>query len=533
MINNKCEVVIVETSDLHGFMLPRSYANHSEVGYGFARIASIIKKVRSMHPYTLLIDNGDCLQGTPLTYYHANINPNLENPVIACMNELQYDAAVLGNHEFNYGLPYLQSAVNASTFPWLSSNIIAEATGQPLLEKPYIVRVLDNGIRIGILGLTTSYIPNWEQPSHIEGLRFDDPIQVANRWVKHMKQVEQVDIVIVSYHGGFERDIETGEPTEPLTGENVGYALCEQVEGIDVLLTGHQHRELSGASINGVWIVQPANEGRYLGKVSLQLKKTNKHWHIEQCHTELIKAALYEPDARIEQLVSPIETLTQAWLDQPMGFVDGDMLISSPAEVRLSEHPLIEFINQLQMDVSGASISCTALFDNSSPGFGERITMRDIVSNYVYSNTLKVIRISGADIRAALEKTAEYFQLNAAGGIVVDDAFLHPKPQHFNYDMWEGITYALDISKPIGQRVIQLEQLGKPLADEQLFDVVMNNYRSGGGGNYNMFQGKPVIKDISIDMVELMANYIRKRRHIHASVNDNWRVMNGNHASEQ
>lgn len=527
MAIHKCEIVILETSDLHGFLLPRSYANQSEVGYGFARIATIVKEIRSTHPYTLLIDNGDCLQGTPLTYYHAKMNKELLNPVISCMNELRYDAAVLGNHEFNYGLPYLHNAVRSSAFPWLSANIKDSATGEPLFEKPYLVKELDNGLRIGMLGLTTSYIPNWEQPSHIEGIRFDDPIETAKRWVKHMRLEEGVDIVIVSYHGGFERDLETGTPTEPLTGENVGYALCEQVDGIDVLLTGHQHRAIADCTINGVCVVQPGNEGRYLGKVILQVEKTESKWYLTDKQSELIEAAKYEPDAAVESTVSAIEMLTQTWLDQPIGFVEEDMLIASPAEVRLREHPLIEFINQLQMDVSGANISCTALFDDLSPGFSKEITMRDIVSNYVYPNTLKVIRISGYDIREALEKTAEYFEVNAQGQIVVNEAFLKPKPQHYNYDMWEGIDYTLDISRPIGQRVVALEKFGRPLADHKLFDVVMNNYRAGGGGNYTMFQGKPVVKDISIDMVELMADYIQARSPIKVSVNNNWRVVNG------
>ncbi|MFC6331701.1 bifunctional metallophosphatase/5'-nucleotidase [Paenibacillus septentrionalis] len=528
MQNDTCEIVILETSDLHGFMLTRSYADHREVSYGLARIANLIREIRQTQPNTLLIDNGDCLQGTPLTYYHAKISSQLENPVIACMNELNYDAAVPGNHEFNYGLSYLQQAAKASSFPWLSANIIDYATEEPLFDKPYIVRILDNGVRIGILGLTTSHIPNWEQPDHIAGLRFDNPIQAAKRWVKHMKQVEQVDIVIVAYHGGFERDIETGKPTEALTGENVGYALCEQVQGIDVLLTGHQHRAICGAKINGVCIVQPASEGRYLGKVTLQLEKNEAGWLLTERQSELIEAAHFDPDERFEQLVAPVEALTQAWLDQPIGFVEGDMRITTPEQVRLREHPFIEFINRLQMDISGASISCTALFDNESQGFDTQITMRDIVSNYKYPNTLKVLRISGADIRSALEKSAQYFDINETGNIIVHDAYLQPKPQHYNYDMWEGISYTLDISKPIGQRVITLKQNDQPLVKEQLYEVVMNNYRASGGGEFDMFQGKPVVKDIAIDMVELIADYIRERRHIRASVNHNWHIVNSN-----
>lgn len=527
MSSQQCEVVLLETSDLHGFVLPRSYATRDEVAHGLARIASIVKDIRRTHPHTLLIDNGDCLQGTPLTYYHAKVNSQLPNPVIACLNGLRYDAAVLGNHEFNYGLPYLRSAVEASEFPWLSANIVDTSTGLPVFGQPYLVREMDNGVRVGVLGLTTSYIPVWEQPQHIAGLRFDDPVETAKKWIPVMNAEEHVDVIIVSYHGGLERDPETGQPTEPLTGENAGYALCEQVEGIDVLLTGHQHRAIENCSINGVCVIQPGNEGRYLGKVTLQMEKNPEGWQVTGHKSELISAAEYAPDQAICNLVSDIEEFTQTWLDQPFGFLDGNMTVHSHEDARLHEHPLIEFIHRVQMDASGAGISAAALFDNLSPGFGEIITMREIVANYIYPNTLKVLRVSGSDIKAALEKSAEYFEINAQGRMVVSPSFLVPKPQHFNYDMWEGIDYTLDISQPVGQRVIKLERDGQVIREEAEYDVVMNNYRASGGGNFTMFQGKPLVKDIPTDMVELIADYIRGRGRITASVNSNWRVVGG------
>ncbi len=527
MSSEQCEVVLMETSDLHGFILPGSYATRSGVPYGLARTASIIKEIRRTYPHTLLIDNGDCLQGTPLTYYHAKVNSLLPNPVIYRLNELRYDAAVPGNHEFNYGLSYLRNAVEASDFPWLSANIVDAATGQPAFGMPYRVYEMENGVRIGVLGLTTSYIPAWEQPQHITGLLFEDPVSTAQKWVSVMRTVEKADIIVVSYHGGFERDPETGLPTEPLTGENVGYALCEQVEGIDVLLTGHQHRAIENCSIHGVCVVQPGNEGRYLGKITLLLERHPEGWSVARSKSELISAAEYEPDQTIQQLVGEIEELTQTWLDQPFGFVDGDMTVRSHAAARLKEHPLIEFIHRVQMDSSGAELSAAALFDNVSPGFGEVITMREIVSNYIYPNTLKVLRVPVADIRAALEQSAEYFTLNAEGYITVNPAFLSPKPQHFNYDMWEGIEYELDISKPAGQRVTMLQRNGQPLDADKEYDVVMNNYRAAGGGNFAMFQDKPVVKDIPTDMVELIADYISTRGRITAGVNHNWRVVGG------
>ncbi len=522
----KLTVTILETSDLHGALLPIQYANNSATETGFAKIASIIRKERQKGGPLLLIDNGDLIQGTPLAYHHAKLNGGEPNPMIQCLNELGYDAAVIGNHEFNYGMELLRKAVGESSFPWLSANIVDEATGEPVFGKPYLVKTLEQGLKIGVLGLTTPYIPHWEKPEHIAGLRFEDAVETAKRWVKHLREREGVDVVIVSYHGGFERHLESGEPTEPLTGENQGYALCREVEGIDVLLTGHQHRSISGTSINGVTVVQPGSAGAWLGKVTLTLGLEAGSWRVLEAASELVSPQGEAPDAAVLAIVEPHERLAQVWLDQPIGRLLGDMRVTDPMQVRLKEHPLIEFINRVQMELSGAPISNTALFDNISPGFPEHITMRDIVSNYIYPNTLQVIRVSGQDIRAALERSASYFaHYDGNGPVQVSAEFSDPKPQHYNYDMWEGIEYRINISRPVGQRIVELSYNGKPIDPEAEYDVVMNNYRAAGGGNYLMFQGKPVVKDIPTDMAELLAGYIMERGTIEASLNRNWEVI--------
>ena len=166
--------------------------------------------------------------------------------------------------------------------------------------------------------------------------------------------------MIVSYHGGFERDLETGEPTENLTGENQGYAICHEVEGIDVLLTGHQHRSLTG-NVNGVEIVQPSNNGQMMGKVTLTLNEQNE---IINKTSELLRMEEVEADQEILKLTSDVEAQTQKWLDQPIGKIEGDMLITDSFSVRTCEHPAIEFINKVQMQAAGVDISITSLFNN-------------------------------------------------------------------------------------------------------------------------------------------------------------------------
>ncbi|WP_275901095.1 bifunctional metallophosphatase/5'-nucleotidase [Paenibacillus periandrae] len=527
MINTsvKQTITILQTSDLHGFMLPIQYANNESADIGFARIATLIERERALQEAVLVIDNGDLIQGTPLAYHHARLDAAAPNPMISCLNKLHYDAAVMGNHEFNYGLPLLHKAVKESAFPWLSANIVDNESGEPYFGQPYILKAFDNGPTIAVLGLTTPYIPNWEKAEHIAGLRFDDAVEAAQKWVAYLRNEQKADVVVVSYHGGFERDLDTGEPTEPLTGENQGYRLCQEVKGIDVLLTGHQHRSIAGKRLGGVTIMQPGSQGAFLGKVQLHMEHTENGWHLLESSSELLSPSGVPPQAEIVELLQPNEALTQKWLDQPIGKLLGDMRVTDPMALRLKEHPLIEFINRVQMELSGASISNTALFDNISPGFPSDITMRDIVSNYIYPNTLQVLRVSGQDIKDALEHSAAYFAPYTGGPVQVSTAFSEPKPQHYNYDMWEGITYKLNISRPEGERVQSLGYQGQPLDMNGHYDVVMNNYRAGGGGNYAMFHGKPIVKDIPTDMAELLASYIMEKGTIEAALNSNWEVI--------
>ncbi|WP_353948874.1 bifunctional UDP-sugar hydrolase/5'-nucleotidase [Sporolactobacillus sp. Y61] len=520
------ELVILETSDIHGSIYPVNYADNTRREAGLGKIATRVRKERTEHEHVLLVDNGDLIQGTPLVYYYARFDGKHVNPMVILENQMAYDCAVVGNHEFNFGKKVLAEAVRHSAFPWLAANMLRTDTKEPYFGKPYIIRTFQNGCKVAVLGLITQYIPNWEKPENITGMTFTDPVEAAKKWVPWLRREKKADLVVVSYHGGFERDPASGEETEALTGENQGYQLCMEVPGIDVLLTGHQHRKISGAEVNGVTIVQPGCNGTFLGKVTVDLEKRDDGWQVTGKRSELLPVTGVPEDKELLKQTDPFEKATQTWLDRPLGRIEGDMLVRDPMDVRTHDHPLIEFINKLQMKASGADISSTALFRNDSPGLPRDVSMRDICANYIYPNTLKVIRISGRDMREALEKSASYFKRYQGNGpIEVSEGFTTPKPQHYNYDMWEGIDYVIDISKPAGSRVVKLDYHGAPVQMDSHYNVVMNNYRSGGGGDYFMFRNKPVVRDIPIDVSELMANDIIARKTVRATVNHNWKLI--------
>ena len=517
------QLTILHTSDLHGNIFPINYATNQPYYVGLGKVSTILKNTLAENPATIILDTGDLIQGTPLEYYHAKIDNTPADPMVLVMNHMGYKATVIGNHEFNYGMNVLEKAISEADFPFLSANIVKKGTDEPFF-KPYILFNVVSGddiITVAYLGLTTKYIPNWEEPKHIEMLDFLDPVEVAKKYVPMLNDV--ADVVIVGYHGGLERDPETGEPTEELTGENQGYQLLKEVPGIDVLLTGHQHRTIA-TIVDGVVISQPSNWGKVVNRIDLTLELKNGKWVISDKNISSISSKTVDADPEVLALVQDYEDKVQEWLDQPVGLATGDFYIDDPMIARLADNPLIEFINRVQMDASGAPISSAALFNNDIKGWkAGPVTLRDINAVYIYPNTLKVIRVTGADIKAALERSAEYFSV-VDGEVTVTKSWVDPKPRHYNYDMWEGIDYKIAVNKPVGERIIELKFNGKPIDPDAEYEIVLNNYRAGGGGGYTMFQGKPVVREVMLEVSEIIADYIMEHETISPTVDGNWAV---------
>jgi 2',3'-cyclic-nucleotide 2'-phosphodiesterase/3'-nucleotidase len=518
------ELKILFTSDIHGHALPINYGSNTIEPIGLVKYAQVVKELKEKHEHVLVIDNGDLIQGTPLMTNYVKNHADSENPMIEVFNQLSIDAAVLGNHEFNFGKEMVSSAVEQANFPYLAANILDKATGKPAFGPTYLIKDFDPGFRVAILGVTTHYIPNWESTEHIRGLEFKDAFDTVQEWIPVINEKEKPDVVIVSYHGGFERDVITGEITEPITGENQGYQMCMEIPGIDILLTGHQHRKLTEV-IDDVLVVQPGKNASHYGELSLILEADKKmEWNIVDKQAYLHSMEAVKNDEETFAYLQPLEDSTQKWLDQPIGYINGDMTIRDPFEARIKKHPFIQLIQDIQMDASGVDISVSSLLNNESSGFTSPVTMRDVVSNYMYPNTLVVLELTGKDIKAALEQTAAYFMLDSHHEITVNPAYIEPKPQHYNYDMWEGILYTLNISKPVGERLEDITYKGEAILDDKSYRVVLNNYRASGGGDYLMFQGKKVIQEIQIDAVELIQSYFETHRTIDAYTIDNFRV---------
>lgn len=502
------KVKLIVTTDIHGYIYPTNYTTPNNVSnFGLARIASAIKELRKSGP-CILIDNGDAFQSSPLMAYTLKYK-NIENPISLSFNAMGYHLFNLGNHDFNYGQPVLFDFINQSQAHLLTSNIFYE--GQPLGQST-IMEVA--GKKLGFIGITTHYITHWEQPHHIVGFEFEDAYTHLKKEIAQLK--DQVDLVIGVYHGGLERDPQTGEPTEFLTSENQGYDMAH-LEGLDLLLTGHQHRSLV-EKINGVLVTQSAFKGEEFIVVEIDLES-------KSIQAQQIQAKNYDPDPEILALFSELENETQGWLDLAVGSIkDHDLLIHDEFEARLHKHPLISFLNQVQLDYTQADVACVALFNGAS-GFNQSITMRDLVSTYVYPNTLVVKEMTGALLREMIDYSSLYFDVDENNQVKVTDRYAYPKPQHYNYDMFDGVSYTIKASNQAGERILDLRFKGKPIKDDDIFKVVMSNYRAMGGGDYTMVLDAPTLWMGQAEMTEILSEYFLRHSPVQVDHHDNIKVI--------
>ncbi|MCK0471827.1 bifunctional UDP-sugar hydrolase/5'-nucleotidase [Halalkalibacter sp. APA_J-10(15)] len=517
------EIVILGTSDVHGKISSVNHVDKTKDDQkGMAKAATYIQAERKLNKHVLLIDNGDLIQGTPFAHY-AMTETEVLNPIVQVLDYLQYDAAVLGNHEFNYGKERLDKVVSQSSFPWLSANIVKKGTNEPYFGQPYMIKEFD-GVKVAVLGLTTKYIPHWESDRHIEAFDFLDPVDKGREWVRFLKEEEQSDIVIVSYHGGFEYDPVTNKKIAEHTGENQANEL-QALEGVDVLLTGHQHLQYAVVTEEQKVMLQPGTQAEFVGKVDLTVRKEGNEVSIQKVIAELIPINLCMPDDTIVSMLKPIELEVDEWLDEKIATVSHRVAIEDPIhDVWLQEHPFIEWINRAMMKHTGAAIACTSLLRPDTLDINEAVSRRDVHALYPYPNSLAVVELTSEDIRQALEVSASFLMVHEDGQVYINSDWERPRLLSYNYDMWEGIEYTIDLRRPIGERVVDLSLDGEPLKNG-LYEVVTSSYRASGSGGYYMFGKGKIIKDYNRDMVELLVEDLKREGELLVEVNQNWKVI--------
>ena len=491
------KLAIYHTSDLHGYVYPTNYVKEQQLG--ILKIGSYILNDEKNYDASLKIDCGDLLQGSALAHYLSKQKLD-KNPILEGLEFIGYDAYVIGNHEFNYGLEYLNNSYKHVEDKIINSNI----EGLEFNTKPYKIFNF-NGFRVACIGFTTSFIPNWEHEKNITNLKFLNPVEMYGKYEKELK--EKADYIIVCYHGGFEKSLDgTNTPTEKLTKENQGSELLEKYNSINMVLSGHQHRSFI-TMINGVLCSQPLHNGQKFSKIILDTETNEVSY-------ELVNVSLLNDEINedMEKIFNNVEAELKDYLDREIGCFDKDIVIDDIFEARLKGHPFINFLHQVQLEASEADFSALSLFD-SAIGFKKNVSIRDILINYPYPNTLMVLKVKGDKLKEAIEKAATYFSIED-GKIKISDSFLIPKVQNYNYDMFAGLEYEIDLSRDFGNRVISMKKDGKDIDLDKYYKVVMNNYRATNTSIYPSYEGAEVIKEINVDVSELIINYFLKHHNV-------------------
>jgi 2',3'-cyclic-nucleotide 2'-phosphodiesterase/3'-nucleotidase len=517
----RAHVVILGTTDMHGRIFPIDYYTNKYDNVGIAKVATLVKDARKNDPDLLLVDSGDTIQGTPLEYFHNKRNNTPVDPMMQSMNALHYDSMAVGNHEYNFGLKVLEKARSESKFPWLSANSYDKGTDHPHYT-PYIVKEV-SGVRVGVLGLTTPGIPNWENVPNYEGLEFRETVSEAKKWVPILREKEKVDVVVITMHMGLEEDLRTGisNPSQ-VPNENAAIAIARQVPGIDVILMGHTHREVSSLVVNGVLLTQANRWASHVARVDLYLEKGDKdnRWHVVAKSARTIpvteKTAL---DPEIAQLGQPYDKETQDWLSRTIGESTEEL---TSQDCRFRDTAIIDLIQRVQMEAGKADVSMAACFNPQARIPKGPVTVRDIAGLYEYENTLVTLELTGQQLKDALEHSARYFREYQPGKS--PNELVDQRIPGYNFDMAEGVTYELDITKPFGQRIQNLKLKGQPLNPTQKLRVVTNNYRVNGGGGFTMYKDAPVVYRSSEEVRELIIDWVERHKTIPTQADSNWRI---------
>ncbi|HBB94794.1 MAG TPA: bifunctional metallophosphatase/5'-nucleotidase [Blastocatellia bacterium] len=517
----RAHVVILSTTDMHGRVFPIDYYTNKYDNVGIAKVATLVKEARKRDADLMLVDSGDTIQGTPLEYLHNKRNNTPPDPMMLAMNALHYDSMTVGNHEYNFGLKVLEKARSEAQFPWLSANTYDTGKGTTHYQ-PYIVKEVQ-GVRIGVLGLTTPGIPNWENKPNYEGLELHETVSEAKKWVPILREKEKADVVVIAMHMGIEEDLRTGQPSPSnVPNENAAIAIARQVSGVDVILMGHTHSEVGALFVSGVLLTQANRWASHVARVDLYLEKNDSgRWQVVMKSARTIPVTeKTEIDPEIARLGEPYDKETQAWLSRAIGESSEEL---TAQQCRFHDSAIIDLIQQVQLEAGNADVSMAACFNERAHIPKGQVTVRDIAGLYEYENTLVTVELTGQQLKDALEHSARYFKEYQPGKSL--NELVDSRIPSFNFDVAQGVSYDIDLTKPAGQRIQKLKFKGQPLSPAQKLRVVTNNYRVNGGGGFTMYKDAPVIYRSSAEVRELIIDWVEKHKTVPTKADDNWRIV--------
>ena len=533
------DLKFIETSDVHGSFLPYDFINRKPKAGSLARVATYVNQLRSQHgENVILLDNGDILQGQPVNYYSNYVDTTSANIAAQVVNYLRYDAQTIGNHDVETGHRVYDKWVSATHCPILGANVIDTKTNKPYL-KPYTI-LKRGGARIAIIGLLTPAIPNWLGENLWSGLRFEEMVSSARQWMRVVKEQEKADIVIGLFHSG-----KDGGITTPHYKEDAALAVAREVPGFDVVFFGHDHTRYADAVTNSegklVACLDPANNAMSVAQADLQLVKKKGHWCVKESQWKLVDVADLPVDNEFVDHFSAFNETVKAYANRVIGTFENTI---STRDSYFGNSAFNDLILNLELSITMADVAFNAPVSFDVAIKKGPVRVADMFNLYKYENQLFVMRLTGKEIRKALEMSYDLWvntMTSPNDHLLLLDSQTRGDQQRlgfknfsFNFDSAAGIDYEVDVTKPNGQKVKVLKTSnGEPFDENKYYKVAVNSYRANGGGEL-LTRGAGIAKDdlddrivwrSEFDLRHYLMEEIKRLGTLNPQPNTNWRFV--------
>jgi 2',3'-cyclic-nucleotide 2'-phosphodiesterase/3'-nucleotidase len=471
---NEVTINIAATSDIHGRLYPYEYATDQPVdGAGYALTYDVVKQIKANNPDTLLLDIGDVLQDNSAELF----NDMDVHPMVEALNYMNYDLWVPGNHEFNFGLAFLERNLEAFNGRAVSSNIVYK-DGSGYFVNPYQIFVID-GVRVAVVGGIAPHVAQWEAstPEHFQGLDFENPVEAVKKTVAALEG--KYDVLIAAMHLSRHGEYDM---------ENIGgvFNLAEEVPEIDLIIAGHEHATYC-EKVNDTWVLEPGAYGAQVSFGEIKVAKENGEWVVVNVNAKniatkglvadegLTEKFAFVDEASLKDARTEIGQVTEDFV-AGVDYITGENHVTTMPTTQMEDTAVIDLINIVQMKCADAQIASCATFNSDQALFKGPLQKKDMAFIYKYSNTLNGVNMSGANLKAYMEWSASFYNTYKDGDVTVS---FNPEKRSYNYDMFSGINYKIDISKEAGSRIVDATVDGKPLNLTSTYKVAVNNYRLG------------------------------------------------------